>query len=935
MQRKKIIFAIFFFVPFFFYAQNNKISLEATLLEGNKLLINQEILYHNVSDDALDTIYLLNWANAYKDKNTPLSKRMIDDYDKRFYFAKLKERGYSKIHLFQNNGQNIRYEEPIGAEDLVKVLVPKTLFPGDSVKLHIIYEVKIPSDRFTSYGQNGNNYNLRYWHLTPAIYDQKWQLFSNLNMDDYYVQPTDYQINFRIPMGFSLHSDLNTEVTMEENMVLYKLQGNNRLDVELNIQLNNNFSVYQTEGPEIITNLKSKNLTENIKGDVLQRQLDFINQYLGEYPHKKMLINKTTYLKQPVYGFNQLPKSMNPFSDIFEWDIKLFKAITDRYIENTILTNKREDNWLADGIQIYLMIAYVNAYYPEVKAIGNISKKWGIRRYNISKLEFNGKYPFVYQFSTRKQLDQALSTRSDSLSNLNLKLVNRYKSGLGLRYLDAYLKEDIIKNSLKEFYNNASLTLAKSDEFSQILKGKTDKNLDWYFNDYLLTRKKINYTIKKIEKKGDSVKVLIKNKSNFKAPITLYGVDKKSIKFKQWLEPIEDEHSITVSQKDIDRLSLNYEYLLPESNLRDNWKKLDKKLLNRPLKFTFFRDIEDPYYNQVFYKPFIGYNLYDGLLLGPTFYNQALFKKKWLFSATPVYGFKSKTLTGSLSLAYEHLPEETAVYRYRAGLSAATSHYDEDLGVTKFTPYVSIAFKRKSLRDVGGKNLFARFVVVDKDLPDPMTNPESFKYNIFNLRYTYSKPDIINNLRYFADFQYKNDFSKVSLDIRYRKLLNIKRHIDVRLFFGSFLYNETETDFFSYAIDRPTDYLFDLNYLARSESSGFLSQQVILAEGGFKSIFDDQFANEWILTSNFSVGIWRWVELYADVGYLKNKGENARFKYDSGVRLVFMPDLLELYFPVQSSLGFEPGFSDYSSRIRFVITLDFERFYNYFKRGFY
>ncbi len=935
MQRKKIIFAIFFFVPFFFYAQNNKISIEATLLEGDKLLINQEILYHNVSGDPLDTIYLLNWANAYKDRKTPLSKRMIDDYDKRFYFAKSKERGYSKIHLLQNNGQNISYEAPEGAEDIVRVLVPKTLLPGDSVKLHVIYEVKIPSDRFTRYGQAGTNYNLRYWHLTPAIYDQKWQLFSNLNMDDYYVQPTDYQIDFRIPMGFSLHSDLNAEVTMEENMVLYKLQGQNRLDVELNIQLNNDFSVYQTQGTEIITNLKSKNLTENIKGDVLQRQLDFINQYLGEYPHKKMLVNKTTYLKQPVYGFNQLPKSMNPFSDIFEWDIKLFKAITDRYIENTILTNKREDNWLADGIQIYLMIAYVNAYYPEVKAIGNISKKWGIRRYNIAKLEFNGKYPFVYQFSTRKQLDQALSTRSDSLSNLNLKLVNRYKSGLGLRYLDAYLKEDIIKNSLKEFYSKTSLTLTKSDEFSEILKGKTDKNLNWYFNDYLLTRKKINYTIKKIEKQGDSVKVLIKNKSNFKAPITLYGVDKKSIKFKQWLEPIEDEHSLIVSQKDIDRLSLNYEYMLPEANLRDNWKKLDKNFFNRPLKFTFFRDIEDPYYNQVFYKPYIGYNLYDGLLLGPTIYNQALFKKKWLFSATPVYGFKSQTLTGSVALAYEHLPEETSVYRYRAGLSAASSHYDEDLGVTKFTPYVSVSFKRKSLRDVGGKNLYARYVVVDKDLPDPTTNPESYKYNIFNLRYSYSKPEIINNFRYFADFQYKNDFSKVSLDIRYRKLLNIKRHIDVRLFFGSFLYNETETDFFSYAIDRPTDYLFDLNYLARSESSGFLSQQVILAEGGFKSIFEDQFANEWILTSNFGIGIWRWVELYADVGYLKNKGESARFKYDSGVRLNFIPDLLELYFPVQSSLGFEPGFSDYSSRIRFVITLDFERFYNYFKRGFY
>ena len=245
------------------------------------------------------------------------------------------------------------------------------------------------------------------------------------------------------------------------------------------------------------------------------------------------------------------------------------------------------------------------------------------------------------------------------------------------------------------------------------------------------------------------------------------------------------------------------------------------------------------------------------------------------------------------------------------------------------------SFKRKSLRDVGGKNLFARYVFVDKDLPDPMTNPESYKYDIFNVRYSYSKPDIINNFRYFADFQYKNDFSKVSLDIRYRKLMNIKRHIDFRLFCGSFLYNATETDFFSYAIDRPTDYLFDLNYLGRSESSGFLSQQVILAEGGFKSIFEDPYANEWILTSNFGIGIWRWVELYADVGYLKNKGESARFKYDSGVRLNFIPDLLELYFPVQSSLGFEPGFSDYASRIRFVITLDFESYYNFIKRGFY
>ena len=68
---------------------------------------------------------------------------------------------------------------------------------------------------------------------------------------------------------------------------------------------------------------------------------------------------------------------------------------------------------------------------------------------------------------------------------------------------------------------------------------------------------------------------------------------------------------------------------------------------------------------------------------------------------------------------------------------------------------------------------------------------------------------------------------------------------------------------------------------------------------------------------------------------MKNKGENAEFRYDSGIRLDFIPNFLELYFPIQSSLGFEPGFSDYASRIRFVLTLDFERIYNLVKRGFY
>ena len=917
------------------HGQSNKITMDAVLIEDHRLLIQQEIVFYNRSDVTLDSIFLLNWANAYKDRNTPLAQRLLEDYNKNFYFSKKSDRGYSRVNQLLCDKERVEFGEVEKKQDLIWLKLNEPLKPGESVVLNMTYEVKVPSDRFTRYGHDGTDYNLRYWYITPAVFNGQWNLYSNLNMDDYFMEPTDYEIQFKIPLGYTLHSNLHAEAELKEDHVSYSMKEQAQLEVEVNIQYQNNFSTYELRDLEVQTNLRSKNLTENLKGDVLQRQIDFIESYLGAFPYDKILVNRTTYLKSPVYGFNQLPKSMNPFSDIFEWDIKMFKAMTERFIDNTILVNERTEYWLPDGIQIYLMMEYVSRYYPEVKAIGKVSNKWGIRKYSIAQLDFNGKYPFVLQFTTRKVLDQSLITRSDSLSNLNLKLVNRYKSGLGLRYLDTYLQDSILRNSLKEYYKSYSTKFSHTGDFESILKSKTDKDLDWFFEDYVRTKKKIDYTIRKTEIKGDSLQVVLRNKTGYAAPLALYGIEKKEVKFKKWFEGISDQDTITLSRKGIDRLSLNYEFLYPENNLRDNWKKLNPSLFNKPLRIRFYRDIEDPYYNQVFWKPYLNYNFYDGVLLGPTFYNQALFKKTWLFTVTPVYGFKSNSLLGSFSLAYEHLPEETSVYRYRAGLFGSRFHYDEDLAFNKISPYLRIDFKRNSLRDVGGKSLLTRVVSVDKELPPGVEEDETFKYNVLNFRYAYSRPDIINDLRYFADLQFEGDFSKFSVDVRYRKLTRFNRHYDLRLFFGTFFHNETETDFFSFALDRPSDYMFDLEYLGRSEASGFLSQQTIIAEGGFKTIFPDQYANQWMLTSNASVSIWRWVEVYADAGFLKSRNENARFRYDSGIRLNFVPNFLEVYFPIQSSLGFEPGFSDYASRIRFVLTIDIERIYNLVKRGFY
>lgn len=910
--------------------------MHAQLHAGQNLIeISQKITYYNRSNQNLDTLFLHNWANAYKDQKSPLAKRLIENYDKSLYFAKENKKGFSDIKNISLNYNLIKWENYKDNPDIVSVILPKSLTPGDSLRLNATYVVKVPSNEFTKYGFAENNYDLRFWYLVPAVFDGKWHLMNNLDMDDFYAAPIDFYIEFETPRGFTLHSDLNETIEIKEDHLLHKLEGKNRVDVELNIELFNTFESFQTEHTKVITNLTVKELQPNLKKDILNRQLNFISEYLGKYPHENLLVNRITYRKNPVYGFNQLPDKLTPFTDVFEWDIKIFKALSQKFIDNTILTDRRKDYYLPDGFQIYLMMAYIEKYYPEVKAIGDISKIWGIRSYNIAKLNFNGKYPFVYQFATRRNLDQSLVTSLDSLSNFNRKIVNKYKSGLGLRYLDSFLADTIVQQSMVEFYDKNKLKLIHSDSFRTIVRSKTDKDLEYFYQNYVKSTKKIDYTIKRVEKAGDSLKIDIKNLSNFTAPVAIYGLKDGQITHKSWASNIDSSKTIAIPGTDFDRIALNYEFLYPENNLRNNWKKVNNALLNRPLKLTFFKDIENPFYNQLFYNLFIEYNFYDGIFLGPQIYNQAVLKKKWLFKITPAYGFKSNAVSGSFSFFYEHLPENSIVYSYNAGISGSNAFYDTDLRFNKLYPFFLVSFNRKSLRDVGGSYLMARYNIIDKEVPNGQIANEADKYNVLDLRYGYSQPNIIHDLRYFVDFQYNSNFTKAALDVRYRYLNDRNRQYDFRFFFGKFLRNKTTTDFFSFALDRPSDYLFEYSYLGRSEDSGFFSQEIIISDGGFKSIFEDKFANDYMTSFNASVSIWRWIEVYGDVGFMKNQNTDPVFKYDSGIRLNFVPNFLEVYFPLYSTLGFEPSLPNYDTKIRFVLTGDPTKIYNLIKRGFY
>jgi hypothetical protein len=344
------------------------------------------------------------------------------------------------------------------------------------------------------------------------------------------------------------------------------------------------------------------------------------------------------------------------------------------------------------------------------------------------------------------------------------------------------------------------------------------------------------------------------------------------------------------------------------------------------------KDLEDPYYNQVLYVPSIYYNLYDGITPGLRLHNKTILDKPFTFDINPSYSTKSNNLSGSASLVVNQNYRNSTLYNVKYSVSSSYFHYAQDASYLRLNPMVQLRIREPNFRDNRKQLILLRQVIVNREKSAFAMDNAPSSYSIFDARYVNTKTEVTNHFNFSSDIQISGKFGKVNGEIEYRKLFENNRQINLRFYAGSFLYNKTESDFFSFASDRPTDYLFDYNYFGRSESTGFYSQQFIMAEGGFKSKMDTPYANRWITSLNASVSVWNWIEIYGDIGFIKNKNQNEKFLYDSGIRLNLVTDYFELYFPVYSNNGWEIAQNNYNEKVRFIVTFSPKTLINLFNR---
>ncbi|MGZ9736413.1 aminopeptidase [Flavobacterium sp. GNP002] len=905
--------------------------------ENKTLKIQQQITFSNQSNDTLTSIILNDWNNAFSTKNTPLAKRFSDEFFRGFHLAKEEERGSTKnVSILDANKMVLSWERPYKNPDLIEVKLAENLLPNQKIIVYITYITKIPSDKFTKYGYNNTGIiNLKNWFLTPARYENhNFIRYSNTNLDDIANAYSSFEIDLKIPKNFEAISDLiSSKSTINNTFINYKLSGNNRTNFSLIIEPKTHFESYKNSAVEVLTDLRDNKLDNIQKAIVIDRVVNFANDLIGKYPHEKIIVSQTDYERNPFYGLNQLPSFISPFSDEFLFEIKFLKTYLNEYLKTSLQLDPRKDNWIYDGLQVYAMMKYMDENHPNTKMMGSASNIRLLKSFNIANIGFNDQYSYFYMLMARKNLDQPLGNPKNTLIKFNEQIASKYRSGLSIRFLDNYLQNDAVPSSIKQFYNQNTKQQVSRIDFETILKSNSNKDINWFFNTIIDSRDIIDYKFSSVKKTNDSITFSVINRTGAPIPIPVYGTKKGEIVFKQWLDIEECDSTFSIQRNGADKIILNLKNEVPEYNLRNNWKKLDGFFPNnRPIKFVFMKDLEDPYYNQILYVPSISYNLYDGITPGLRLHNKTILEKPFTFEINPSYSTKSNNLSGSASFVVNQNYRNSTLYNARYSLSGSYFHYAQDATYLKLNPTIQLRIREPNFRDNRKQLILFRQVIVNKEKSAFAIDNSPSNYSIFDARYVHSKTEVTNHFDFSSDVQISGNFGKVTGEIEYRKLFENNRQINLRFYAGSFLYNKTASDFFSFALDRPTDYLFDYNYFGRSENTGFFSQQYIMAEGGFKSKIATPYANKWITSLNASVSVWNWIEIYGDIGFIKNKGQNEKFVYDSGIRLNLVTDYFELYFPVYSNNGWEVAQNNYNEKVRFIVTFSPKTLINLFNR---
>ncbi len=883
-----------------YWQQQVNYTIDVTLNDKDHSLDGfEKIEYINHSPDTLHFIWFHLWPNAYKNDKTAFSDQLLENGNTKFYFSDKEQKGYINRLDFKVNALTAATEDHPQHIDIIKLILPKPLAPGQKVIISTPFHVKLPFN-FSRGGHDYQSYQITQWYPKPAVYDKDgWHPMPYLDQGEFYSEFGNFEVTITVPANYVVAATGELQNAAEKEWLKTRSTYSWQPLVHKEKMKSGGYKTIRQLSPA--SSYENKTLhykQQNIHDFAWFADKRFIVNYdtLHLSPAKSIGVfsfytadqspywkNSVLFIKNAIRHYSRLvgeypyttvsavqgPESfgggmeypaitvISPVKKEKDLDYTIAHEIGHNWFYGILASNERKYPWMDEGINSYFETLY--------------------RQQNDDHFQQNIEQALLRTFIAEKK-DQPVSTSSEEFNAANYTLVAYYKTARWLAWLQKELGTDIFNKSIQEYYRRWQFKHPQPEDFKKVTEEVSGKNLDSAFA--------------LLHQTGNLPDMVQRGTAVWNPIRTAFGgyADKKTV---------------------------------------------------------------------IAILPAFGFNSYDKLMAGVHITNLRLPPNSFQFLLSPMYSFGAKKFAGIGFINKSFYP--SGVFRkIDIGISGSVfsgnQFTDEEGNKTferfqKIVPGIRMTLKEKSPRSTAHRFIqFKSFLITEERFRfyrDTIVNgPDT---SILNRAKTVSGNRTLNQLQILIEnnralypysgnlkIEQSRDFVRTAFTGNYFFNYPKAGGLNVRLFAGKFIYISAKTSAQQFATDRYhlnmtgangyEDYTYSDYFIGRNKFEGAASQQIMLRDGAFKvrtDLLADKVGrtDDWLAAANFTttipdainplsvlpfkIPLRAFVDIGTQAGAWEKGTEEDRFLYDAGLQLSLLKETVHIYFPLLYSRVFK------------------------------
>lgn len=947
-----------------YFQQRVDHTIAVTLDDRAHVLRAQETFtYTNNSPNALDTLWVHLWPNAYRDRNTALCRQLDAHNDHGLHFAPEEMRGRIDSLDFTSDGRKLPWGLHPRHADIGWIALPAPLAPGTRIAISTPFRVALPSGAISRLGHTGQAYYITQWFPKPAVYDSRgWHAMPYLTQGEFYSEFGSYDVSITLPENYVLGATgervdspaedawMDSLAQLPPSFVLGARHGDpfprssprmktvrfHQDDVhdfawfaDKRFQVRKGEVTLERSGRRVTTWTLVTPRNAALWADALtyvNESVRLYSRWVGDYPYAACTAVDGTTAAGGGMEYPMITLINNAASPL-ELDVVIAHEVGHNWFYGILGTNERDHPWMDEGINSFYEQRYIEERYPGRRILDLQGLPLGFltRHRGITYREHN---ELLYHLNARRNWDDPLDRPATAFSELDYGTTVYAKSALVFDHLRDALGDTLFDRCMQAYFDAWHHKHPYPEDLRTVFQRVSGRDLGWCFDGLIATADKVD--VKALSLRNGELSFRERARRPFPFSITGLlehdtlgtvrsdGPSENARRTGQgtvglpWGRVVQARIDAIGRTLDIDRRDNDAR----AAGLLKHWKTPELK---------FLAGLEHQDRTSIYYTPAIARNTHDGFMAGVALYNTFFPAQRLEWAAAPLYGFDSKRLAGGARIMWHHdrlsspwlRNVHAGVSGFAAslwGVDAVEQWYQRLVPSIQFDPRLKSTGPSASLRyrsillwqhALGTLNGFqGREIAVD------LTRKDVFH----EVQAAIAQPNGLGPYDVSATLLHHEAFTRIALDAKWSAIYDRRRHrLTLRAFAGSFLRTDN-------ARMRPemgwrlhwgsSDLLYDHLFTDRQPVGQNTGQVMTKDQGGFKTPTSVGTSDTWIGALNMELDFPFLLPLSAFASYgvaplttvsSEGRSTSSRSYWEMGVGLRLWRDMVEVWVPLAFS----------------------------------